>query len=493
MTRGAGLFLFLLGGALAPIGAVLYALPLRMGGAGLYLFVIGLALLSLALLTSLPVLLPARPGRLVDLAETVLYSALTVLVLLAGYRLVAGHPIRRDLTKDQSFALTPQTKRKLAELAVPVRATAFLDRHDPRLGAVRALLAEYETASPLFAVRVLDPQERPSEVTRLGVAGMSCVVLESGTRAVRVRALQEPNLTAGLIRLVRPAVPVGFSAGHKERELKATARDQLAGVLEALELENIEPVRVTLASGVPDRVRAVVLAGPKSDLTVEELGELDRTLERGAGVMVALELATDPQPNLIAWLAKHGLACPQALVLDMDMHAKNDAGTLIVEELPAHPLTRGVSGLLLPGARPVGTSDAVPKGASVDTLLRTGERSWAEMDAGREFAFTEGRDMRGPVPLAAAVQLSKGRLLVIGNALFMSDLALAAKGNRDFLVNALAWVAEHGEMPGILPDMRAERLLVLREEDLGVMAAVTLIGMPLVTILVGTFLWLYRR
>ena len=172
VSRGAGLFLFLMGGVLVPIGAVLYAVPGALSTAGLYLFLLGGMLLAVAMITSLPVILPSRPGRIVDLAESVIYAALTGLVMVGAYRIVAGHPVRRDFTEERLYTLSPQSRALLAKLTAPVQATAFLKTTDPRLPRLRSLLGEYQQASPLFSARVLDPQERPSEVNRLGVAGI---------------------------------------------------------------------------------------------------------------------------------------------------------------------------------------------------------------------------------------------------------------------------------------------------------------------------------
>lgn len=492
VSRGTGLFLFLTGGVLVPIGGVLMAIPGVYSTGGTYLLTLGGVLLGIACLTSLKVILPSRPGRVVDFLEALLHSGLLFLVLLAAFRIVAAHPVRRDFTEERIYTLSPQSKAILAKLDTPVQATGFLRANDPRLARLRALFLEYSQATPLFTARILDPAERPSEVARLGVAGVTCVVLEAGTRAVRVRTFEEPHMTGGIVRLTRPALKVGFVSGHRERELKASARDQLSGVLETLELENIEATRVTLGELPPD-LKVLVFAGPKSDLLPAEVPQVEKFVAGGGGVLFALELAADPQPRLKELLGSYGVVSDQALVLDMDQHAKNDAGTLLLDALPAHDVTRGVAGLLLPGCRPVAPRDPPPKGVEMEVLAATSEKSFAEFDAPRDFGYTEGRDIRGPVPLAQAIVLPKGRVVVVGNSLFMSDIAFAAKGNREFLLNALVWLARTGDLPGILPDSRARRLMSMEADELGVMVGVTCFGMPFVTLLVGVFGWLYRR
>jgi hypothetical protein len=493
-SRATGLFLILTGGALVPVGAVLYAVPSGPSTAGLYLFILGLALLGTGVAASARALLLARWSRLASVAEAALYSALVAVALAAAYRIVAGRPLRADCTQDRLFTLTAQTRRVLARLAAPVRLWAFFDRNDPRLGHLRGLLAEYEQASRLVTAQVLDPQERPSEANRLGAAGMSGIVLESGARRVRVRTPDEPHISGGLARLAAPPLAVGFVTGHGERDLAAlSGRAQLSGLVELLELENVDPVRLSLASGeAPEDLRALVIAGPRTDLTPGEAERVERFLGRGRGVLVALELAADPQPNLAALLARRGIEIPHGIVIDLDHHAKNDAGTLILDELPVHAVTRGLSGLVLSGTRPLVPRDPQPAGVAVEALAVTGRRSWMERDAPRDHVFTPGRDLSGPLAVAAAASGTAGRVLAVGNSLFMTDLFIGALANRDFLVGGLAWVAEAADMPAIVPDPRMHRMLAITGDALHVIGAVVCLGMPMLSALVGLFVHLSR-
>ncbi|MBI4861581.1 MAG: GldG family protein [Candidatus Riflebacteria bacterium] len=495
MSRATSLFLFITGGALVPIGFVLYLVPSGLSLVGLYLFLLGGALWGIALLANLKTLVAARWVVLAELAEAVLYVSLVGLCLLSVNRTVAQHPWRRDCTADRISTLTGQTRQVLGRLAAPVNAVVFVRRRDSRVERVTALLGEYAQASSLFRFQIVDPQERPSEANRLGVAGQSVMVLESGTRAVRVKTFEEPFVTAALLRLTTPPVTVGFVIGHGERDLKGAGRDQLSGLLDVLELENVEPVRFSLSSApeVPDALRALVISGPRGDLSPEEIQRIERFLKRGRGVLLTLELAAGPQPMLASFLGRLGVEAPSGIVVDMDLHAKNDAGTLVIPQLPTHAITRGVAGVVLSGARPLAPRRQVGPDTLLEPLVVTGQRSWAEMDAPREFAFTPGRDLEGPVTVALALSGPSGRLCLVGNTLFMTDLFLGAMGNRDLLTNSIGWVSQTAEMPGIVPDPRMHRMLALPAEALQVIGAVVCLGMPMVTALLALFCYLYRR
>ena len=502
-SRAMTCFFVLTGGGLIPIGAVTASVGSAVSWIGLYLFLVGLALWGIAILFNLPAILNVRWHRLLDLSEAVLYSALIALCLACLHRIVADHPRRHDCTVDRLFTLSEQTKAVLSRLATPVRIMAFVGRGDPRREHLRGILRQYEEASPLIHAFLLDPLERPSEANRMGISGMSVIVLESGSRSVRVRTFEEPFLTAGLHRLSTPPIPVGFVVGHKERDIRGAARDQLGGLVDILELENLEPTFLTLTDEpeVPDRFTALVIPGPRVDFTIEEIRRVEKFLSKGRGVYLTLELAADPQPNLEAFLARRGITTPRAIVIDMKNHAKNDAGTLVLLQSISHPITRGINGIVLSGARPlVPTTSRSNHGdkttgdlPTLDVLAESGKESWAERDAPREYRFTEGRDVAGPIPVAAALSGKGGRLVVVGNTLFMTDLFLGALSNRDFLIQGLSWTAETNALPTIIVDPRVHRLLMLTPEALQVIMAVTCLGMPMVTGLVGLFLFLYRR
>ncbi len=93
-------------------------------------------------------------------------------------------------------------------------------------------------------------------------------------------------------------------------------------------------------------------------------------------------------------------------------------------------------------------------GVEGEYLATTGEATWADVDrcalASAEATFRPGRDRRGPLPLAALARLAapggrEGRLVVVGDADFVTNLDLNLLGNRDLLLIA-AELAAHTEV-----------------------------------------------
>src|SRR5207253_110430 len=95
----------------------------------------------------------------------------------------------------------------------------------------------------------------------------------------------------------------------------------------------------------------------------------------------------------------------------------------------------------LPEAQTLRVVDA--PGVRADYLATTAESAWADVDrrAGDGAAFRPGHDRRGPLPVATFTRVPaaggrEGRLVVIGDADFLTNAHLGVLGNRDLLLTA---------------------------------------------------------
>lgn len=99
--------------------------------------------------------------------------------------------------------------------------------------------------------------------------------------------------------------------------------------------------------------------------------------------------------------------------------------------------------------------------------------------------------------MAAAIELRQpvkpGRLVVVGNALWMSNGFFDVLGNSDFFFGILRWFEDAGETLPILSRARAHRLLFLTREQLSMLVLITCIGLPFLGVLCGCYLLIARR
>src|SRR5207249_4171992 len=130
--------------------------------------------------------------------------------------------------------------------------------------------------------------------------------------------------------------------------------------------------------------------------------------------------------------------------------------TGVLEGAAAVPADAAEEQALLPAARSLAVVDA--PGMRADYLATTAEGAWADIDrrAGEGATFRPGRDRRGLLPIATFTRVPvaggrEGRVVVIGDADFATNLHLGVLGNRDLLLTTAELVARADALAAARP------------------------------------------
>jgi ABC-type uncharacterized transport system involved in gliding motility auxiliary subunit len=382
-----------------------------------------------------------RPALLAAVQVAAVAAILACLMTLA-----ALHPWRLDLTPERRFTLSPYTREILAKLDRDVRITAFYSsqgvaiRHE-----MEDLLALYRDAQPRIEVRLLDLDRNPGAAKRLGVTSYNTAVLEAGERRQPVGLVAEEPITAALLAVAgTPPVVTYFVVGHGEHDPRDT--DERRGASDAARALGAEGFDVRVLAGaahIPADAGLVVLGGPTRDVTPAEADALARHLAGGGRLLVLVDPGAPA--TLAALLARFGVEAAGDVVVDEQGRLLGTDGLsarvaylnqlLVPDALEVQAL--------LPVAQSMRLVD-VP-GVRADYLAMTSETTWADVDRRPSdqgaAAFRPGRDRRGPLPVAAFVRVpaetgAEGRLVVIGDADFATNLYAGVLGNRDLLLTA---------------------------------------------------------
>jgi hypothetical protein len=381
-----------------------------------------------------------RPAVLLGVQIGALTAILACLVALASL-----HPRRLDLTPERRFTLSPYTREILGRLAEDVRITVF---YSSQTGAVRRemadLLALYHEAQPRITVRLLDLDRSPGAAKRLGATAYNTAVVEAGERRQHVDLVTEEGVTAALLAVAgTPPVAAYFVVGHGERDPRAG--DERLGASEVARALSVEGFRVRVLEGVaavPADAGLVILAGPRRDLGPVEVEALAAYLQGGGHAIFLCDPGTPP--SVAGLLGRFGVELAGDLVVDDQARLFGaDGRSARVAYLNQGLVTNEPEvEAMLPEAQSLRLLDA--PGVRADYLAMTGEATWADVDrrAPGEARFRPGRDRRGPLPVAAFVRTGEaGRLAVIGDADFVTNLYLNVLGNRDLLLATAGLVA----------------------------------------------------
>lgn len=386
--------------------------------------------------------------------------AVVTAILCCVLALATLHPWRLDLTPERRFTLSPHTREILGRIAEDVRLTFFYSSQEPAVRRETAdLLALYAEAQPRIAVRLLDLDRNPVVAKRLDVGTFNTAVLEAGERVERLPIVTEESVTAALLDVAgTPPVVTYFVGGHGEHDPRDT--DDRGGASEAARALVAEGFRVRVLEGaavVPADAGLVVLAGPTRDLRAPEVDALERWVRGGGHLLVLADPGTPA--TVVTLLGRFGVELSQDLVVDEQGRLFGTDGLSARVSYVNQSLVHDASEIqaLLPGAQTIRLVET--PGVQSDYLAMTAETSWADVDrrgdAGEAPAFRADRDRRGPLPIAAFARVGTGehagRLVVVGDADFVTNLHVNVLGNRDLLLAAAGLVARADPLAAARP------------------------------------------
>lgn len=438
-------------------------------------------------------------------ANSILMVLLFASILAIVNFLAARHSKRWDFSETQHFTLAPQTYQVLRGLTREVKITVFTQERSQAFNLYRDLLDSYKQASDKLKVEFVDPERRPGVARQYGITRSDTAVFESGPQSTRVTAPSEAELTSALIRVSKDAKKrVVFLEGHGERGISDQERGGLSIAKEALTKQGYEVGTVSLLqeTAVPDDVSVLVLAGPRRPVTAEEQERISRYVKGGGRLLVMLDPDTpaDLHPLLNQW----GVEAGKGVLVDLqDRLAQGDLTALMVRTFTEHEITQDFTfAVLFPVSRHLVFHDDLAKDWDFVPLARTSPRSWAETDLkGRVVSFNEAEDVKGPLPLAAAITPKKpaeeGKrrpaIVVVGNSSFASNAYINFPGNTDFLLHTIGWLAEERDLISITPKEPAFRPFIPNPAQERILLYVQVLLLPSLTFLWGMAIWRKRR
>ena len=111
------------------------------------------------------------------------WSLVVLGILGAVNYLAVRHPKRFDLTKDQRYSLSDQTRKVLAGLKDDVKITYFQRQRDMARGQDR--LKEYQALSPRLKIEFVDPVQSPAKAQAYDVRGPWPILVVETRRQAR--------------------------------------------------------------------------------------------------------------------------------------------------------------------------------------------------------------------------------------------------------------------------------------------------------------------
>lgn len=437
--------------------------------------------------------------------NSVLMVLLFLGILVIVNFLASRHSVRWDLSENQNFTLAPQTYRVLRTLPRDVKITVFTREKDPGYQPFKERLESYRQASSKLSVEFIDPEKEPKMAQNYGIFRTDTAIFESDGQTIRVTSPSEVELTGALIRISKDSKKrIVFVEGHSELSVEDKERNGLSIAKEALIRQGYDVGTVSLLkeSAVPDNTSVLVLAGPRRSVMKDEQDRIRAYVDKGGRLLVLAD--PDTQTGLESLLAHWGLGLGPGVLVDLqDRLAQGDLTSLLVRTFTEHEITQDLtSAVLLPLSRHVTFDEEIGKDWDFVPLARTSPNSWAETNMqGRVVSLSEKEDVKGPLPMAAALSPKKTpeegeprpAIAVIGNSTFVSNAFFNFPGNSDFFLHTIGWLAEERDLISIAPKEPALRPFTPNPTQERTLIYIQVVFLPLLTLLTGILVWRKRR
>ena len=388
--------------------------------------------------------------RLAGDGRTLLKSSSVVAILCAllSVALLSVLAVRLDFTVEwpgavRTASISARTREVLSGIASPVRVSVCMQRDSAGFLPVARLLRLMESESRSVAgagvvCEFIDPRWDPiaaGRLVKLGV-GADSIAFASGRRriVVLVKDFDEGVCASAIQRLSMPArsETVLFTSGHGEPSIDDFGPYGLGDAARALRQDGYRVgTHCSITSSIPNDCAVLAIVGARTQFSVAELRDIGLFISQGGRILVADDGGSESGVRPI--LERLGIAETSSGEMNS---STTDGSDIVVSEFGDHAVSsplHGAAVVFAPGAFrflvPSGQSLG-SHGFSIAPLCPAGGAAFA-------LAAEKGSMLKSDLAIRPA------RMVVIGDPSFFLNRTLVsrANANRDFFLNAVAWLA----------------------------------------------------
>ncbi len=399
--------------------------------------------------------------------------ALVLAIAIAANLLVSSLPTsltKLDMSSEDLLTLSQQTKNIVSGVKEEI-TLYLLAETGTEDDTIWALLKRYSDLNSKISVVKKDPVAYPgfvSAYTDAELTGNDVLVVcgdrskfvsyqdiyiynaDYNTYQYSITFNGEGALTAAIDYVTSGDLPkLYLLTGHGE----STLRTVLSG---AISNDNIETASLSLLSldAVPKDADAILINGPTTDISAEELKILRSYMEQGGNVMLVSDFKVQGLTNLEALMGDYAMQSAPGLLVEGDSagHMRDYAYYLLPSLNSLHPITQPLAHGGYYVCTPLAHGLTVAKDYDKETLtvtqlLYTSASAYLkDLEDAKDSTIKAAGDPTGS--FATAISAEKKLKSGSSRAVWLSSLQTLSEGadswvsgaNTDFVINALDWL-----------------------------------------------------
>ncbi len=441
-----------------------------------------------------------------------LQSSLFVVLFLALMGSLAWlsqlSPVIIDLSTNQRNSLSAETIRLLKSLQSPLQITIFISPINENREALERLFKRYQHQQPLVEFRSVNPDLAPDLLRQHDIRLDGETLIEYQGRSEKVSKVSEAIVTNAIQRLVRQGERwLVFLQGHGERNPYSERNHDFSEFATRLASNGymIENLTLTQSNSIPSNTDVLVIASPQVALLPGETELIEDYLQQGGNL---LWLADTGQTRDSMELISDRLAIEFLPGVIVDPGTRllglNRIDFALVTNYPRHSITRGVDSLsLFPQAQALEFNGDGEFWRQRSFLLSS-DASWNETgEMAAEIYYGDNDDeSRGPLNIGITLTAShetedntlfEQRIVIVGDADFISNRYLGNGSNLELGLNLLNWLSHDDNLIAISPRAAPDTQLKLSQMQQIIIGFNFLLLLPLSLFGSGLTIWLKRR
>ncbi len=461
--------------------------------------------------------------------KTAILIAIIIIIFLAiNVGVQTWDPKDFDLSSDQLYSLTEESKERISSLPEEDKFEIYLFDYKETDTFVD-FVKQYKSINDNITIEILKTDDRPDLVSKYNIEeGYYTVLIICGEKYKVLTTydfytydsegntvdLTEQRLTNSLIVVssIGKSTPVYVLTGHGEYD----PTTEMALLQTYIELENYEMKTLNLLSEqkVPEDCKDLMIASPTKDITDLEAKAIKEYIERGGNIIWLNDpySAKSETPFIKSILDLYGVTIRQdGIVVEQDT-SKIAMGSpdVIMPTIQNNNVVGDIQSVVLFGTGKLeflGDDKLLELGVTKTDILTTGEKSFFRTNLEiTDYAPVDGEKEESSVVgalLEKSVQdgQNTSKLVVFASNAFITDKliytgssqapAVALLDNRDLILNTIQYNAEIEDPITIRKQAEVTRYTATETQDRIIKIIIYII--PILIIILGIIIWQLRR
>jgi ABC-type uncharacterized transport system involved in gliding motility auxiliary subunit len=412
-----------------------------------------------------------------------------------------------DMSSNQRNSLSQETRRLVENIEFPLEVTLFVSSVNKSKPLLETLFERYQRLQANIRFNSLNPDLYPDLLRTHDIRFDGEVLLEYQGRSEKVAQVTEASISSAIQRLLRQGERwLVFLEGHGERNPYSEANHDYSLLATQLAGKGytIKTLNLTQAGSIPENTNALILASPRVALLPGEIEILRDYVDRGGNL---LWFADPEQINdgLDLLADQLGVEFLPGIIVDPNsrLMGLNRVDFALVGEYPRHAITQSLASLsLFPEAQALEFYG--DESWQLQVFLRSDTGSWNETGAlhGEIFNGDNEDESAGPLNIGLTLarsqhnhesQLFEQRVVIIGDADFVSNRYLGNGSNLEIGINLMNWLSHDDRLISISPRPAPDTRLELSSPQQISIALFFLLLLPFGLLASGMGIWLQRR